>query len=490
MNKTLTRRGMLVALASGVAAPALANAPLTSLRPQSRPGSTPIPSAESMVRDAGLTGVTAFVVARADGTIIEAQGADMLLPPASVAKAATALYALDALGPGYRFATVVMADGPIEDGTLKGDLILKGTGDPILDTDALGGLAEQLALAGITAITGRFLVDTRGLPHVESIEPGQPVQVGYNPSISGLNLNYNRVHFEWRRNGGDYRLTMDARAKVYQPRVMSSKMRIVPEAWPVFAHRMTETSENWTVARPALGNGGSRWLPVRRSGAYAGDVFRTLAQGKGIKLPAAEPDTGPIRGAVLAVHSSPTLRGLCGGMLRYSTNLTAEVLGLRASQARGLAPQSLENSAAGMNDWLAANYATRMAFVDHSGLGDRSRVTCGGLVKMLNGAGEGYFAPRLKAFDVKDRHGTVIEDPPHSIKAKTGTLNFVNALAGYVTPKAGPPLTFAIISADLPRRAAIPKTDMERPQGARSFARRARLLQNALTTRWANMEQA
>jgi len=85
---------------------------------------------------------------------------------------------------------------------------------------------------------------------------------------------------------------------------------------------------------------------------------------------------------------------------------------------------------------------------------------------------------------VKDANGAVVNGAGHAISAKPGTLGFVNSLAGDVTPKGGAPLTFAIVSADLPRRAAIPSGDRDRPAGARSYARRARLVQQALIARW------
>ncbi|MEM6478745.1 MAG: D-alanyl-D-alanine carboxypeptidase/D-alanyl-D-alanine-endopeptidase [Pseudomonadota bacterium] len=455
-----------------------------SLRPQTRPGPWTPPPESEILRQSGLSGDTAFIAMGLDGEMISARNQDLPLPPASVAKSVTALYAMEALGGAYRFATVVMGTGPIEGGVLKGDLILRGTGDPVFDTDALGALASEVVARGIKRITGRFLVNGTGLPPIEQIDPGQLPQAGYNPSISGLNLNYNRVHFEWRKTGDAYRLTMDARAQRYQPRVASSAMRIVPEAWPVYTHRKKNAREEWTVARPALGNGGARWLPVRAPEFYAGDVFRSISGGMGLALPQAEHDTrGDMRGQVIASHVSPTLRGLCGGMLRYSTNLTAEVLGLRATQALGGAPASLAASAAMMNAWAKGRFDADMALVDHSGLGDASRITCASLAKVMGGA-EGL-PGMLKDIAVKDPDGRVIAAPGHRIRAKTGTLNFVSSLAGYVYPEDGTPFVFAIISSDLEKREAIAEQDRDRPAGSRTFARRARVLQQLLIARWA-----
>ena len=87
------------------------------------------------------------------------------LAPASVTKAVTALYALDTLGRGHRFATRLLAAGPVEDGVLRGDLVLAGGGDPTLDTDALADMAAGLKRAGVREVTGAFRVWGGAVPY-------------------------------------------------------------------------------------------------------------------------------------------------------------------------------------------------------------------------------------------------------------------------------------------------------------------------------------
>jgi D-alanyl-D-alanine carboxypeptidase/D-alanyl-D-alanine-endopeptidase (penicillin-binding protein 4) len=82
----------------------------------------------------------------------------------------------------------------------------------VLDTDDLADMAAALVAQGVRQIGGRFLVSGGGLPSVTTIDPSQPIHVGYSPAVSGLVLNYNRVHFEWKRTAGGYHITMDARA--------------------------------------------------------------------------------------------------------------------------------------------------------------------------------------------------------------------------------------------------------------------------------------
>ncbi|MBA5764839.1 D-alanyl-D-alanine carboxypeptidase, partial [Vibrio sp. 404] len=89
-----------------------------------------------------------------------------------------------------------------------GDLILAGSGDPSLDTAALARLARLLRAAGVSEVTGALRVQADALPAIRSIDPGQPDHLGYSPAIAGLNLNFNRVYFEWKRQGSDYAVTM------------------------------------------------------------------------------------------------------------------------------------------------------------------------------------------------------------------------------------------------------------------------------------------
>ena len=351
----------------------LAGPPQVSLRPQLR--GKPLSGAERFVRAAGLKGDVVFAVADVgSGARLEEYGSKEALPPASVAKALTALYALDVLGPDYRFETKLMADGPVENGILKGDLILVGGGDPLLDTDDLASMAANLREAGITEVQGAFKVYDGALPYVFSIDPGQPDHVGYSPSISGISLNFNRVHFEWKRAGTRYDVTMDARTAKYRPDVDMAAMRVEARRLPIYTYQPSARQDRWTVAKGALGNGGARWLPVRKPALYAGDVFKTLARANGIVLGRVQITREAPQGTVLVVHQSDPLESILRGMLKYSTNITAEMVGLAASNARGFSPQNLAESAAEMNRWAAETYGVNgIAMVDHSGLGDASR---------------------------------------------------------------------------------------------------------------------
>lgn len=492
----LTRRLFLsaapAAVLSTVAAPVGASAPETSLFPQQRSADlfrrsiAPIADA---IAAAGLPGRVGCAVADAEtGEMLELHQALYPLPPASVAKAVTTAYGLDRLGPGFRFRTRIVTDGTLSDGRLDGDLWLVGGGNPVLDTDALDDMARTLVESGIREVTGSFRVATDALPFIDQIDPSQLPYVGYNPSISALNLNFNRVFFEWERQGEGYDVRMDARSANFSPSVTVSRMTVEPRDFPVYTYEAAEDGDVWTVARGALGGEGGRWLPVRRPAEYLAEVFRSVARDRGITLgPAALSETAPQAARVLVDHSSDPLEDILRGMMRWSTNLTAEVVGLAATQAGGVRPATLADSGAEMSAWMAERLGARQArFVDHSGLGVGSRVRPHDMARALVSAGpNGALRGLMRPVRMLDVTGAPIPDHPLDVVAKTGTLNFVSTLAGYIETPSGRTLAFAVFCADLDRRARLTREQMERPPGGRSYNRRAKRLQQDLIERWA-----
>lgn len=485
MTQGVSRRWVLAALASGVALPAFAEAPATSLLPRPRGGKTQaLPQdASALIATAKLGGAVGYVVADAvSGQVLEAVQGDLHLPPASVAKTITTLYALEKLGLSHRFGTRILATGPVVAGKIQGDLVLVGSGDPTLDTDRLGDMAAALAAKGVRGVTGRYLAYAGALPLIDRIDAEQPEFVGYNPALSGLNLNFNRVNFEWRRAGKGYDVGMDARAERFVPQVRMARVKVVQRDAPLFTYSAGLGTEDWTVAATALGKAGSRWMPVRQPAVYTAEVFATLAQAQGITLPNAAMIAAPPQGQTLVEHFSDDLPSVLRDMLKFSTNLTAEVMGLSCSHASTLAA-----SGAMMTAWATERMGLTGHFVDHSGLESGSRISAGDMVKALVAGRSGALPGLLKDIGMRDAKGKVIKGQPVQVLAKTGTLNFVSGLAGYVVPPNGRQLAFAIFCADVPRRDALAMADRERPPGGPEWVKRAKTLQGRLITRWSEI---
>ncbi len=441
----------------------------------------PIRSSADIIKAAGISGAIGYMLVDAtSGAQIEALNENLELPPASVLKTITALYALAHLGEDFRFETQIRATGPVVGGIVQGDLVLQGGGDPTLDADMLGDMAAGLAAKGITGITGRYLAYAGAIPELGLIAADQPDYVGYNPALGGLNLNYNRVNFEWRRGTKGYALTMDARGERFIPKVRMASVKVVQRDAPLFTYAGRTGAEEWTVASAALGKGGGRWLPVRQPALYTAEVFQTLCSAQGLRLPDAQITQEFPKGDILVHQKSALLPQVLRDMLKYSTNLTAEVVGLTASKAPTLAASGLL-----MTQWAQTTLGVQGHFVDHSGLGAASRVTAADLVKVLLWAKNGRLPMILKDMGVRDDKGKVIKDHPAKVAAKTGTLNFASSLAGYIQPLGGQTLIFAIFTADVPRRDALTLAERENPAGGEAWVNKSRIMQGHLVRNWA-----
>ncbi|MGV6840488.1 MAG: D-alanyl-D-alanine carboxypeptidase/D-alanyl-D-alanine endopeptidase [Planktomarina sp.] len=469
----VSRRSFIAATGAFVASPALANAPNTSKFPAIRPNQMGAAFADqklnALIARKPFSGRASLAVMDLGAQSLR-KGHKHTSPmaPASTAKAVTAAYALAKLGNTYRFDTRLLATGGIQGGKIQGDLVLQGQGDPSLDTDRLAELVAALKQMGVHGITGDFIIDGSGFAAIDHIDPSQPAQVGYNPAISALNLNYNRVRFDWERSASGYDMTMRATGRRYNPDVVMARVKTTDKPLPVYQYKRFDTSEQWTVARPALGGKGGRWLPTRLPLQHGGEVFRSLARTFQIKLPAPKLAKTPSAAQVIAVTQSDALPDLARGMLKYSTNLTAEVMGLAASKGR-----TLTASAGAMSNW-AASQGMVGQFEDHSGLSAQSRVTAAGMCQFMNRQYAQGLPQLLK--DMSKDKGGAPRVGGAQILAKTGTLNFVSALTGYIV-QPNRTQVFAILCDDMNARKAIAPGDRERPKGARGWAKKARAFQ-------------
>lgn len=488
------RRWVLGGLLAGAAAPVWAEAPSVSLRPRARPdlsvkGKPADPGAAALVQAAKLTGVVGYcVVDLASGQVLEAAGEAQEMPPASVTKAVTTAFALEKLGVEHRFVTRVMRTGSVVNGRLDGDLILAGGGDPTFDTDKMGDLVAALAASGLREVTGKFIAYAGALPERAEIASDQPDFVGYNPAISGLMLNFNRVNFVWKAVNDGYSLAMNAEGARFVPPVSMARVQVVDRDVPVFAYEAGAARDNWSVARRALGREGSRWLPVRHAATYVAEVFQTLCAAQGIKLPEAEVVYALPAAAEIVRHESEVLPDLLRKMLKFSTNLTAEAVGLTASGAG-----TLEGSAAVMTAWARRRFGVRAVFGDHSGLGPKTRISPAEMVRVMIKARQdqrlSLLHDLLKTADLPSADGKPAAKAakPGSVarvSAKSGTMNFVSNLSGYVDAPGGRSLAFAIFTADVPRREAVPVWNRESPEGDKAWVKRAHRLQGQLLNRW------
>ena len=435
--------------------------------------SPPLSAGAEAVARAGFggeeVGYTVFDID--SGAILAERQPDTAFLPASVAKLPTMAAAIALLGPEHRFITALFGTGPVTGGVLRGNLILKGGGDPSLATEDLQELAAALRARGVRRIAGRFLFDITALPELPEIDTGQPWTAGYNAGVGALSLNFNRVQRVLTLNG-----TGEQRAEFWS---VSDVGRYALDGTAVDAEFFPTPSD----APERV------WLPVRHPGLVAATVFRQVATEAGIALPT--PATGllPARASLLAAHESAPLAELARNVLRYSNNLSAELIGLAA--ARRIDPEldlrhdTLSRSAA----VLAARLATvdddadwnSFQLANHSGLTSASRVTPRQMAALLRAAG-----PALWDLLPGKDEGKALAN---SVRAKSGTLAYASALAGTLRTASGRWLGFALFVADSPRRreldATMDRSVAEMPAEARAWLVRARNLQAELLAHWA-----
>ncbi len=427
-----------------------------------------------------------LLVDLASGRELAALHPDIALIPASTTKLATAIVALDVLGPDHRYRTQLRASGPVVDGVLEGDLVLEGGGDPALDVADLLELAVRLSTSGIREVHGRFLIDDTALPRWSEIAPDQPLEAAYNPGIGALSVAFNRVQLAWRGDGGIIRAV--TLPPLDEARFEAASPGELPPGGVEF-----EGKGGGTVVWRIADRGRRRQeLPVKDPGLHAGHLFRRMALALDVALVEPERGTAPFDAVVLAVHESAPLRQLVHDMLLYSNNMMAETIGLTAVQrlnrTHGLDPAGTP---------LVSHLARLMPEVDwrdavlpnHSGLDGRARLTPRQLAAIVRYGWEMDALPAL--LPASGWSGTLAtrfaDGAALQVWAKTGAVHYGGALAGYLLPDYQGPAVFVTMVSDLGARAAYDA--LARPNGvadaeASAWNGRARRLLDDMVEDW------
>ena len=356
-------------------------------------------------------------------TSIYERNADQRLIPASTLKVLTGMAALRRLGSDFRFVTHVRSAGPVRGGVVEGPLWLVGAGDPLLSTHAyaasfrnqpqvftsLDALADAIVAAGVREVRGGVHGDESRYDTVRYLPGWKPVYLSENETgpLSALVVNDNFVQYRPLR----------------------------------------------TVAAPA-------------PALHGAGTLTELLRGRGLVVADPGQSTAPAEAKPLASISSPTLPEVVGQMLRESDNMTAEMLikelgrrfGGAGSWGAGLEVVRATVAEAGLP---AEGYAA----VDGSGLDISNRLSCSLLMDALDLAGpEGPVAAGLA---LAGQTGTLADrfkgNPAEGrLRAKTGSLNFVVGLVGFVEAQQARTLEFALLANGLPNKTVAGRALQER----------------------------
>ena len=160
---------------------------------------------------------------------------------------------------------------------------------------------------------------------------------------------------------------------------------------------------------------------------------------------------------------------------------------MTASIKNGTKVSKLSDSARAMQEWFGKQTGNAPKLLDHSGLNVKSRMTAENMVRFLAKAeAQRLVKPLLKEVELRNAEWKKAPVAGTKVVAKTGTLNFTSALAGYIDTVSGKRYAFAIFTHDGKRHAAIPKDQRDRAPGARTWARKSRILQHQLLRAWAS----
>jgi serine-type D-Ala-D-Ala carboxypeptidase/endopeptidase (penicillin-binding protein 4) len=372
--------------------------------------------------------------------------------PASTFKLLVAITALQTLGPDYRFETRLESLDVPHGGTLDGDLYLVGDGDPSLTADDLRGGVGVLARAGITNISGGIVADATlfGGHEVNPAWEPDDLQYDYAAGTSALSLDEGTVEFHLVPAG------IGAPAQILA--------RPPSEAVRVLGGVITGYSTTLSIDRAADRNdftfsGGlasnaeqSFFRPVIDQPLYVAGVARSMLRARNITVEGrARTGIAPVVATVLWRHRSAPLRSLLNHMLFESDNHYAEQL-LRAVGAHaGAVGTELTGAAVERAVFRELGAPTDgLRVVDGSGLAPSDRVAPIDLATLLaranlNPTGEVLFhdLPRV-GIEGTVRHHDVTTALGRA-RAKSGHIEGVDALAGYVDTRRHGRVAFAIL---------------------------------------------
>ena len=421
---------------------------------------------------------------------------DELFIPASTAKVPSMVAALGILGGEHRPRTEVWVVGPVIDGILQGDLYLRGLGDPFLTTDGLRDLASQLQTAGISGITGAFNYDPNWLPAASMITPMQPITAGYNPGVSALSVNFNRVHLEWVPDGEGILASVYTYGNAGRITVDWIEIANGGSFGALLDYGSDDSTESWVHADSLRGEGGV-WLPVRSPAYNTAMLFRSAAAGAGVTLPEPVQQPTPADADLVAIHMGEPLPEIVTQVLEHSNNMAAELIGLSAARHEAGPLASLTHGVGVTTQWLQDRIDadwTGFEFENYSGLSSLSRISPAQMCAVLAFAHQAEGPALFDLLKTAGWEGNLNQNrasslPRIQVRAKTGTMAYAVGLSGYIVANSGRRLAFTVFVTDLEAREALDAVldmrDASTPPAAKAWFNRARELERALVAGWA-----
>ena len=369
--------------------------------------------------------------------------------PASTMKLLTTYAGLNLLGPAYTWKTEAYLDGKLHNGVLDGNLVLKGYGDPDMTLEQFWLWLHDLRSRGLKEIRGNLVLD-RSAFQLAPYDPAQfdddPIRA-YNVGPDALLLNFNALRLRYTPDGDKVDVST-------QPELAGTALdnRVVPSD--------SSSCGDWTDAVFPQMNGDTLLLegsfPVRCGEKeqhvnllphtrYLDEVFHSLWKEVGGRLDG-QVREGPVPAdaTLFDTHYSAPLAEQIRNINKFSNNVMARQLFLTLS-LQSNAPASVARSKQVMREWLAHSHLhfPELVLDNGAGLSRKSRISARSLASLLQAAQRSSLQPEFEAsLPIIGVDGTLkkrLRD--HSVTGhahmKTGTLDGVKSIAGYVQGRSG-----------------------------------------------------
>jgi D-alanyl-D-alanine carboxypeptidase/D-alanyl-D-alanine-endopeptidase (penicillin-binding protein 4) len=427
------------------AAPQLAPPPIERVIEQ---GHLPYASVSYIVEDAS-TG--AVVIERNPGI---ARG------PGSVMKMLTTFAALDTLGPQFKWHTRALVDGPIVHGVLHGNLYLQGGGDPYMTIERWWRFAAELRATGLRTIDGDVVIDDHefSLPSVNPAafdgHPSRP----YNVIPDALMVNFQSIDYRVAPDPGAHRVAISALPRPVNLAI-ENDIRLVGGRCAGYGDRIGYRVDSPQRDRVVFSGTMSMHCgpelftrAVMQAPAYAYGSFVQLWRELGGRIAGGYAHrAAPPRARVLLDFESLPLAEIVRLTNKFSNNTMARTILLTLGERRYGAPATLGKGITVIEGWAREHRIPLDGTViaNGSGLSRRTRIDAETLAALLRVAYHSNFAPEyLASLPIAGVDGTLQrhmqETPPGAVRLKTGHIDDVSAVAGYVRTRSE--RTFVLVS--------------------------------------------
>ena len=430
-------------------------------------------SLDGLLQDKKLEGtrIGIHIVDVQSGQELYAHDADELYNPASNAKLITSAAALDVLGPQHTFTTRVLAE-KVDGEKVPGAVYVTGDGEGFLLREDMLDWAAEIRARGITEISGDIIVDDGPFKGGDFLPPGfdqKDEDASYRAPVGAVSVNFNAVtvHVSPGKVGEPARITLDPPNDHV---VIDNQLTTVAGKARRFnaASISTDEGKGTTIqVKGTVGADATAWSTRKRIDnppLFAGSVFKASLEALGVKVKGkVRRGAAPSGGVSLVTHASEPLVYLLMAMNKWSNNFMAEQVfrDLGTTSAAGDARGTWDGGRKVLQDFLkkAAPPVQKSNILNGSGLYTGNRYSARQISSVLRYMHHHTWGPEYKStLAISGVDGTLGrrlrgESTKGKIRAKTGTLNQVSALAGYMITASGREVAFVILFNDPPVRA-------------------------------------